>query len=232
MHGGKAWVQRAYSVALNGCGTALYLCCWKSALGPTFKTFTCLFVVFFVFPILVCIHYVLSQAAQQIRDAEAAAKAVQQIRDAEAAAQAAQQIRDAEAAAQAAQQIRDAAAASHALQRQTQEAEAAKLAATSRQKAATAAKDVQRRQRVEAAAQDALRRQVAEAAVLDVEERQRRQDADEAPWILPPLRPGQRESSRDADHRRGCEAVLRGMRARRRQAEATARAAAAKIGGR
>ena len=48
----------------------------------------------------------------QIRDAEAAAQAAQVIRDAEAAA--AQQIRDAEAAAQAAQVIRDAEAAKQA----------------------------------------------------------------------------------------------------------------------
>jgi hypothetical protein len=51
-------------------------------------------------------------SAQKIRDAEAAAQAAQLIRDAEAAA--AQQIRDAEAAAQAAQLARDAEAAKQA----------------------------------------------------------------------------------------------------------------------
>jgi len=184
------------------------------------------------------------QVAQQMRDAEAAAKAAQLLRDAEAAEQAAQQMRDAEAAARAAQlirdaeaaaaqQIRDAEAAAHAAQL-IRDAEAAKQASTSRQNAAAAAKDVQRRQRAEAAAQNARRRQevdaARDAAVLEAQESarampvgRRRQEAEEsAPWILPPLRPGQRESSRDRTHRRACEAVLQVIARQHREAEAAA----------
>jgi hypothetical protein len=50
----------------------------------------------------------------------------------------------------------------------------------------------------------------------------RRLAEDSAPWILPPLRPGERESSRDRGNRRACEAVLRVIAQQHREAEAAA----------
>ena len=109
-----------------------------------------------------------AHAAQQTRDAEAAA--AQQIRDAEAAAQAAQQIRDAEAAA--AQQIRDAEAAAQTAQL-ARDAEAAKQAA---KQSAVPAQDT-RREVSDAVAQAARRREVGEDTETGAQAAQRRQDA-------------------------------------------------------